>query len=393
MIDNHENPFEMDELILADNEEQMEEDHAQVKSSDLIVYSRDWTVETVISQIKKKNIDLDPEFQRRNAWSDTKKSQLIESYFLGYPVPEIVLAEHPRHRKKYIVIDGKQRLLTLCGFVAPDLYNTWNNPRLSGMRDLKKLNQLTCQQISEDSSLSDYIRLLANADIRTTVISNVKDEAILYDIFYRLNAGATPLSVQELRQVLYRGDFTKFMVKYTETLTNIHRILKLTEPDNRLKDIEILTRNLAFNFNDTDYKGNLKRFLDEFTDRMNKDWASFEGKIKQRLHDIDEASAILADLCGDFHNVGRKYSDGKFETRFNTVLFEVQLFFALRSKSLASAKPEAYQDFLKQLFSDTEFVDSISSSTKNISEYKNRFSIFGELFFNEFNEEIKHPWN
>lgn len=41
-----------------------------------------------------------------------RRSRLIESFILGFPVPQLVLAENPRQRGTFIVIDGKQRLLT-----------------------------------------------------------------------------------------------------------------------------------------------------------------------------------------------------------------------------------------------------------------------------------------
>jgi hypothetical protein len=56
----------------------------------LVVFSRDWTVETIVLQITRSNIDLNPKFQRRNAWTDEKRSKLIESLLIGVPVPEIV---------------------------------------------------------------------------------------------------------------------------------------------------------------------------------------------------------------------------------------------------------------------------------------------------------------
>ncbi|NAW65516.1 DUF262 domain-containing protein, partial [Photobacterium halotolerans] len=212
---------------------------------DIIVYSRDWTVETVVNQIIKGNIELNPEFQRRNAWNDPKKSSLIESYLIGYPVPEIVLAEHPKERKKFIVIDGKQRLLTLCGFLINDKFNSWKKPKLSGLKDLKELNNKSFVDVKTDKELNKYLRLLANADVRCTVISNVKNNDILYDIFYRLNAGATPLSTQELRQVLHAGEFTKHLIEYTSEVGAVHKVLKLDKPDDRLKDIETLLRLLS----------------------------------------------------------------------------------------------------------------------------------------------------
>ena len=83
----------------------------------LVVYSRDWTVETIYNQIEQENIDLDPKFQRRHAWQDDKKTRLIESLITGMPVPEVVFAEHPKKKRSFIVIDGKQRLLTIAGFI------------------------------------------------------------------------------------------------------------------------------------------------------------------------------------------------------------------------------------------------------------------------------------
>ena len=78
--------------------------------SDAVLHSSDWTVETLFSQLKRKNIDINPRFQRRDAWDSGKKSRFIESIILGLPIPQIVLAERKGERGRYIVLDGKQRL-------------------------------------------------------------------------------------------------------------------------------------------------------------------------------------------------------------------------------------------------------------------------------------------
>ena len=86
-IDSYENPnldlyvdnFEQSQL---DNES--EEDIQNISTlsfSDLAVSATDWTVDTLISQIKKGNIQLDPSFQRRDAWNNKVKSRFIESLF------------------------------------------------------------------------------------------------------------------------------------------------------------------------------------------------------------------------------------------------------------------------------------------------------------------------
>ncbi len=111
----------MNEDIYQDdwNEDIIKDISSKIDES-LHVFSRDCTVETIVSQIEKGNIDLNPKFQRRNAWNDLKRSKLIESLIIGIPVPEIVLAEDPKMKKSFIVIDGKQRLLTIAGYINPE---------------------------------------------------------------------------------------------------------------------------------------------------------------------------------------------------------------------------------------------------------------------------------
>ena len=187
--------------IITDNQSDSEDIQA-VDVSDVVVYARDWTIETIFNQINIGNIDLNPKFQRRNAWNDDKRSKLIESIIMGYPVPEIVLAENPNKKRSFIVIDGKQRLLTLAGFIDNNKYKYWDRPVLKGLKVLKELNKLKYVDLDEKSK-----REFDNSSLRCTVITNFKDIQILYDIFYRLNSGSESLSTQELRQALNKGEF------------------------------------------------------------------------------------------------------------------------------------------------------------------------------------------
>lgn len=81
-----------------------------------VIWGTDWTTGTIVNQLNKGNIDLDPKFQRREAWSPSRKSRFIESLILGLPIPEIILAERKDKKGTYIVIDGKQRLISIRQF-------------------------------------------------------------------------------------------------------------------------------------------------------------------------------------------------------------------------------------------------------------------------------------
>src|SRR5690349_7343822 len=97
-----------------------------------VVSATDWTTETIITQLDRGNIQLNPKFQRRDAWKLDRKSRFIESLIVGLPIPQIVLAEAKKQRGKFIVIDGKQRLLSILQYWAKGVGPN-NNYALSGL--------------------------------------------------------------------------------------------------------------------------------------------------------------------------------------------------------------------------------------------------------------------
>lgn len=112
-----------DELETAGTE--TEDDIADVKDidfRDVVLAPSDWTVKTILSQLGDGSFELDPDFQRRNAWSVPRKSKFIESLMVGLPIPQIVFAEKEDEdgSPSYVVIDGKQRLLTLQSFQSTE---------------------------------------------------------------------------------------------------------------------------------------------------------------------------------------------------------------------------------------------------------------------------------
>lgn len=383
-----------DEEILEGNQEIIE-DIEKFNPSDIVVYSRDWTIETIQAQINGGNIDLNPKFQRRNAWNDDKRSKLIESIIIGYPVPEIVLAENPEKKRSFIVIDGKQRLLTIAGFIDPDNFEYWNRPRIKGLNVRRDLNGLEYSALESGPKYSDELREFHNSSLRCTVITNFNSNNVLYDIFYRLNSGSVPLSTQELRQVLNRGEYANYLISITNEIQPIHRVLKLDGPDKRLKDIEIILRVLTFVLYPNDYTGNLKRFLDDKMAFVTNHWENLEAKINQLYDRFNEVIDFLSHIFDSYHKIGRKVTDGNFESRFNRVVFEVQCFYFMNLDMNSLSNHDKFvQSFIELSSNDPEFRTSIESSTKNIDSYRIRYAKFQELINNSYNLNIElNPFN
>jgi hypothetical protein len=374
-----------------------EELEAEVSVSEprsLVVFSRDWTVETIVRQIERTNIELNPKFQRRNAWNDEKRSKLIESLLIGVPVPEIVLAEDPAKKGAFLVIDGKQRLLAVAGFLEPK-FDFWKAPKLRGLKTRSDLNNKSftelgaIAQAGKEAGESEDQRGLRNADIRCTIISNYKDVGVLYDIFYRLNAGSVPLSSQELRQVLNRGPFADFIIESTNVLLPLHAVMRLDEPDARLRDAEILLRYISFSQFGNEYDGNLTPFLDSSMSRINKGWASgLEQSSHKLFAQFNLATERLLQIFPE-NKVGRKYVKD-WESRFNRALFEVQAYYFARipEENFAKFSGNFVEAFVK--FSSTEraFQDSIETTTKSRDRYFTRFELFRGLTNEVFSTSI-----
>lgn len=380
-----------EEEILESNYE-IAEDIEKFDPSDIVVYSRDWTIETIQAQIKGGNIDLNPKFQRRNAWTDEKRSKLIESIIIGYPVPEIVLAEDPNKKRSFIVIDGKQRLLTVAGYIDPKTYNYWSRPKLQRLQVRDDLNGLGYSELHSDPKFSNELREFQNSSLRCTVITNFNANDVLYDIFYRLNSGSVPLSTQELRQVLNRGEFANYLITITNDKQPVHDVLKLTGPDKRLKDIEIILRVLAFRMFASDYSGNLKKFLDDKMALITEDWKKYEDVVMGLYKELNETIEYLAEIMKSHTKVGRKVTNNEFESRFNRVIFEVQCFFFMQLDRENLKTTETFVEEFKNLCSnDIEFRASVESSTKNIESYRTRYTKFQDIINKSF--DLKEDLN
>ena len=357
----------------------------------ITVYSRDWTIETIYAQIEKDNIDLNPKFQRRNAWKDDKKSKLLESFILSLPVPEIIFAENPKKPKSFIIIDGKQRLLTIAGFINPEKYPYWRDPKLSGLKSRSNLNGLTYDDLIKNPNFTDEVRTLMNSDMRCTIVSGFKSSDVLYDIFYRLNTGSVLLSAQELRQVLNKGPFANYLYEKTETIQPIHSIMSLSEPDPRLFDMEFILRFIAFSLRGKKYTGNLKKFLDDTMGEINKKWGELKPKIdeiyKMMNYGIDNLHRVF-----NSSQIGRRYVDKGYFPKYNKVISEVQIYYfaRLREKDFSASRNKQF----KQLFQDIsinnqKFNDTISKSTKDLSKYRERYDIFREIVNKAYGTSIE----
>jgi len=356
----------------------------------LVVYSRDWTVETISSQIRAGNIALNPGFQRGNAWNDQMRSKLIESLIINFPVPEIVFAEKRDQRQSFIVLDGKQRLMTIAGYIFPHEIDYWKVPELSGLTIRNDLNGVTYQQLETDPALKSEHRRLVNSDVRCTVISGYESEDVLYEIFHRLNTTSVPLNLQELRQVLYRGPFSDFLADVSGKTSSLQTILGSERANLQARNADLILRFLSFTLFGREYKGDLKAFLDGSMKRLNEEWTSRHAQVEDTFNAFNESVSRLIKVFGK-RRVGRKYVKGKWEGRFNKALFEVEAYYFMHVGNQLLT-PELRHTFVEEFKHmcdvNMEFQATIEATTKTPARYEARYRIFRELVNSVFSTNI-----
>mgnify|MGYP002739521157 CR=1 FL=1 len=366
-----------EDRIGQENEEDLI-DNNKNNFSDAVLWSTDWTIETIISQLKKGNIELSPIFQRRDAWGIDRKSRFIESATLGLPIPQIILAERKDKRGSYIVIDGKQRLLSIRQFCVTDQGDVFAPLKIKGLKILQDLNGKTYADILGQFDFSNYISAFENQTIRTVIIRNWPNQDFLYTVFLRLNTGSLPLSPQELRQALNPGSFTSFADQFSADSIWVKNALRISKPDYRMKDVEVVVRYFAFKNFIENYTGNLKDFLDQTCEILNRQFDEDNSQIIYQSEQLDQAIEATFTIFGD--NAFTKYSEGTYTGIFNRPVFDVMSYYfsvpEIREEAL-NKSAQIVELFENLCSNNIDFLRSIETSTKNIDPTITRYSEWG----------------
>jgi hypothetical protein len=147
---------------------------------------------------KRELLELDPPYQRRSVWSQSYKDYFIDTVLLEYPAPAVFLYEDIDEDgiAEYSVVDGKQRLSTVFGFLSNDF-------PVSDAASLTNLRGLSFAELPGDVKQRFYAYQFAIEFLPTT------DAGTLSNIFDRINRNVARLTPQELRHAKFGGLFAK----------------------------------------------------------------------------------------------------------------------------------------------------------------------------------------
>lgn len=358
------------------------------------LWSTDWTTETIVSQLKRGNINLNPRFQRRNAWTSDRASLLIESLILGLPVPQIILAEEKGKKGSFIVIDGKQRLIALRKFAADGASEEFSQLRLSGLTDRRELNGLSYSALQSRPDLQEDLNSFDNQTIRTVVIRGWTDEQYLYSVFLRINSNSVQLSPQELRQALHQGPFSNYIDDFSTTCAPLKKALKLDAPDFRMRDVELILRYFAYRNFAYKYPGDLKKFLDQTIDEINKSWEILKEEIFEQSRQFELALNAIHEIFGSGEL--RKWNGDRYEKPINRAVFDIMVYYLSDDETRAKAlnlPGEVKASFEKLCVENRDFISSLELTTKSLPANAKRFKTWATTLSQVLDMEVRAPIN
>jgi hypothetical protein len=245
-----------------------------------------YTADDFLSWRETQTLVLTPKFQRRNVWTNSARSYLIDTLLRGLPVPPIYLrVTQDPDRKKAVreVVDGQQRINALLWFIDGKyaLSRTLGGPWAGK----------TYEALSRD--LQDRIR---EYGFICEVLHGVSDTEVL-EVFARLNTYSVKLNAQELRNGKYFGLFKQSA--YGLAFQNVEfwrRNRIFSEADiARMLEVELTSELMIAQLDGLqDKKASVNRFYahrdDKFAERST---------VESRFHGtIDEISESLGDSLG-----------------------------------------------------------------------------------------------
>lgn len=317
---------------------------------------------SLLEQLEYEEIDLKPEFQRSSdVWTKEKKSRLIESILLGLPLPSFYFSEDPI-TNKLIIVDGLQRLCALKDF--------WIEKKLvlEGMQFLPELNG----KIVADLDRTQIRRIKSLKVTLNTLRKNTPPE-VKFVIFQRVNTAGVPLTSQEMRNALYQKKATD-LLRRMANLESFKQVTGYRISSKRMSDCDFANRFVAFFLVKDLYDSNLDPFMGVALDHVNK----MQSEEIENLYEVfDRAMRVCYALLEDkaFRRPNPQYR-GKY-LKVNKAIFDAL------SVSIAKLTPreqtslidhkELFADRIYSLFTDNEFIRSVTVGTAKLPQVEYRF--------------------
>lgn len=360
-----------------DNDEALQARKPGYGPKDIIVNPDNYSISDLMRMIEQGDIEIAPRFQRNFVWDKTRQSRLIESIFLGLPLPAIYLSEYDDGRMT--IVDGLQRISTIRDFMN-------NKLRLCNMEYFDYCNGKTFHELN----LPDLqLRRFRRTQITCFKIDYRSPNQLKYDLFRRLNTGGKALNDQEIRNCLSRSnvqDALYSMISSQEFKSATGGSIK----DTRMAAQESALRFICFynlytsNSGLSGYDGNMSSTLDLCVEELNgvpvQDLNKYVTLFKNSMR---QAYMLFGEYA--FRKVNTNYNQTRKSSINKSLMVAVSVLLAAHSEYREhTIERELTLDLARLLKDDNNLSIALSWSTSSKKSISYVFECLKNKLFDKF---------
>lgn len=260
-----------------------------------------WSIKTLVKMTKTNKISFDNAVQRGHCWDKARKSLLIHSVMLGYPIPAFYAAKvNAESGSVYDMLDGKQRSNALCEFLndslALDDLPEFEYETVTGEVKTIDVSGLKFSSLPEElqETICDY-------SLTVYYFDGITEDEIT-ELFWRLNNGK-PLSAIELTRVKTKSKSAINVLSKHELFNAIltdSAINKFTHEEIILKAIAMIyCKNPSL---DTKFIRNMTETMELSEDQVNEMNAAFDSMLSHIIEIKAKGNKkLLKTICTKTH--------------------------------------------------------------------------------------------
>ena len=361
----------------ADNDETKQSYKPGYGPKDIIVNPDNYSISDLMRMVEQGDIEIAPRFQRNFVWDKTRQSRLIESIFLGLPLPAIYLSEYDDGRMT--IVDGLQRISTIRDFMNDKL-------RLCNMEYFDYCNGMTFSELHLPNL---QLRRFYRTQITCFKIDYRSPNQLKYDLFKRLNTGGKALNDQEIRNCLSRSNVQETLYSMVSS-----KEFKFATCDS-IKDTRMAAQESALRFicfynlytnasNLTGYDGNMSRTLDSCVEKLNdvpiEELNKYVDLFKNSMR---QAYSLFGNYA--FRKVATNYNHTRKSTINKSLMLAISVLLAAHSEYCEKTeKRELTGELAMLLENDGQLRDAISWSTSTKKNILYVFECIKKNLFDKF---------
>jgi hypothetical protein len=289
------------------------------------------------------------------------------------------------------VVDGLQRLCAIAHFVKVEALNKavgrkLNPLRLTELRSLEEFNGTAFAELPRPLK-----RRINETELTLHVIRAGTPVAVKFNIFSRINRGGLPLTAQEIRNAIYRGDWTNHIRSLAESI-EFKTATQGKIRGERMEDLELVLRFAAL-YSQTENTErpadqNLDDFLNDFVERQCVGWPS------EKWNDITRAFIRAMEFAPKVFGrmAFRKYSGpGEYRRPINRGLFETESVILARHSQtelvkLSARSQKVIERFGSYFMGDKSFQGALLYATGKGAASNKRLEVIGKIFTEALND-------